>query len=195
MGMPMAPTQQLPFPALWAHVEVEWVAGQRRWQDAVENATDSLVLVGMQGTVDHMATALEQVIKTLGRLVVQQASAVAAAPAAASMAHGPCVLMTIPMGNAGALPTTHFSHPYPCPGASVTLGIPQRVLSVPSSGMTTYVAQWPWGLCLLKGSLLVGRHTCLLLGLTACSASCCPCFLWGWRPMGFPMALPPAGHP
>lgn len=57
-----------------------------------------LVLVGMQGAVYHMASALEQVVGTLGWLVAQQkvtndllhqaGTGVAAPAAAAAMAHG-----------------------------------------------------------------------------------------------------------
>lgn len=71
---------------LWAHVEAEWVAHHPKFQEALDHVTEGqvtleglltwlleakeqshLIQVAIQGMLDHIDTALDEVVVTLGR--------------------------------------------------------------------------------------------------------------------------------
>lgn len=168
-----------------------------------------LVLVDTQGALDHMVTTLEQVIVTLGQLLVQQE--VTNDLLNQQLPQHPLTLagvMTIPVGAARALANTHSSPTFPrmplpcCP--CYPTGVALTHWWHACFCFTAARGSLPVGVpsCLLdchsaccRGSLPVGLPSCLLKGLSASLRSCCPGVLLGWPPMGFPMALPCVDHP
>lgn len=64
--------------ALWAHVEVEDMVSHRQWQDSTEHTIhgqmtmEGLVSRCWRARVEHMGTAVDQVVVTTARQVAQQ---------------------------------------------------------------------------------------------------------------------------